>query len=585
MEGCLFEWPTTSHKYHSFPESTSHGNVIDNSHVHARTKHYHVASLVLDHCEKMIAGGKKKSGESPSCPYAIALHSDDDSESESGTSKLIQSCPAFQQGSCPFASCADEDAVRKQLLQIPPSHYESGKGGPEFLRVLQELHAVASLPIASDKKFQLSACPVASKIPINIHKSPSNGLNFIQAIEGFSLAAIMARMAEEMEKSDDEMHDSLENATPTPLETNRHSGNERDYADSSANGKATMRRSSSHVRLSESFKHGTAASHQAAEDVHFVRNFIRGQIDRKLYAELVVQLFHVYDGLEGCLVEASPRNSSLQKFCEFHEKLRRKETLVEDLDFWHGPVVTKQIISQGKGMSPAARDYVERLKHCSDSDPILLLAHSYTRYLGDLSGGKILARVARKAMNLDKTNKEGLAFYEFAEIPSAKSFKDEFRSALDDLDLTTDDIARLVEEANVAFLLNMRLFEELDVAANVPGASVRPLQEALNFSKQQKAESAGQVQEESKQCPFATLGSAASKEVVGASARVTNAPAECPFANAASNQTVPLKKKGRCPWPFILAHDPVAAMKDWRTWALAGLILCFLWSKLQQHGN
>jgi heme oxygenase (biliverdin-producing, ferredoxin) len=536
---------------------------------------------------EMVPGSKKKTGESPSCPYAIALHSDDDSESEGSTSKLIQSCPAFQQGSCPFASCTDEDAVRKQLLQIPPSHYESGKGGPEFLRVLQELHAVASLPNASDKKFQLSACPVASKIPINIHKSPSNGLNFIQAIEGFSLAAIMARMAEEMEKSDDstsEMHDSSENATPTFSEPNVRSGNERDYSESSTDAKA-MRRSSSNVRLSESFKHGTAASHQAAEDVHFVRNFIRGQIDRKLYAELVVQLYHVYDVLECCLVGASPRNSSLQRFREFHEKLRRKETLVEDLDFWHGPNVTKEIVSQGKGMSPAARDYVERLKHCSDTDPILLLAHSYTRYLGDLSGGKILARVARKAMNLDKTNKEGLAFYEFAEIPSAKSFKDEFRTALDDLDLTTDDIARLVEEANVAFLLNMRLFEELDVAANVPGARVRPLQEALNFSKQQKAESAGQVHEESKQCPFATMGSAASKEAIGASAQVTNAPAECPFANAASNQAVPLQKKGRCPWPFIIAHDPIAALKDWQTWALAGLILCFLWSKLQQRGD
>ena len=40
-------------------------------------------------------------------------------------------------------------------------------------------------------------------------------------------------------------------------------------------------------------------------------------------------------------------------------------------------------------------------------EPYLLIAHHYTRYLGDLSGGQILKNIAQKALNLDQ---QGLAF-------------------------------------------------------------------------------------------------------------------------------------------------------------------------------
>jgi heme oxygenase (biliverdin-producing, ferredoxin) len=501
-----------------------------------------------------------------SCPYAAALHLDEcsDGDESTDTSKLILSCPAFERGSCPFAGCADDDAVRKALLQVPKSHFEGEKQGKQFISALQELHTITAATATAnvDSKFQFKACPVTSKVHVPTSPTAAPVLNFTQAMDGYSLAAIMARMAEEMEAEDHPATSTVQiRQEPTPTTT-------------------AMRRSSSHLRLSESFKTGTAVSHQAAEDVHFVRNFIRGQIDRKLYAELVVQLYHVYDTLEGCLATAA--DSGLEQFRDFHKLLQRQETLKEDLDFWHGPVVAEQIVTAGAGISPAATDYVMRLKHCAATDPLLLLAHSYTRYLGDLSGGKILARVARKAMGLD--GNEGLAFYDFEEIPSAKKFKDAYRTALDALDLTDADITKLVAEANIAFLLNMRLFEELDVAANFPGATVRPLAEALSYAEQRAATTCDADNDKPKECPFAKL-SASTKEA----AHVEDAPGEkipdeCPFAKAGATNSEEgtVKKDGRCPWPFILAHDPVAALQDWQTWVLVGLILCYAWSKLQQ---
>jgi len=346
------------------------------------------------------------------------------------------------------------------------------------------------------------------------------------------------------------------------------------------------------LALSKCLKSGTAISHKAAEDVHFVRNFIRGKIDRHLYGQMVLMLYHVYRVLEDLLDQHAMHYFAT---CHFPLELARTSALQDDLDFWHGPTAT----TTDDTMSPATRDYVDRLKFIAQTNPLLLLSHSYTRYLGDLSGGMILARVARKALKLSKPSNgsggtgqgkaevDGLAFYHFANIPSPKQFKTKYREALDALPLTNAQVHELVGEANVAFLLNMRLFEELDVMANVPGATVRPLQEALKF-----AQSALEAKQDGSIVPLENSSST--------STFTTNSPREasmekCPFANPAmardmeqeviaSSQRLNSRQTGKviaavCPWPFILLHDPVKGMAHWQTWAVLGLALAWLWSR------
>jgi hypothetical protein len=55
---------------------------------------------------------------------------------------------------------------------------------------------------------------------------------------------------------------------------------------------------SSEVRFSVQIKEGTKTSHQAAENVHFVREFIKGNIREDLYKQLIADLYHVYLVLE-----------------------------------------------------------------------------------------------------------------------------------------------------------------------------------------------------------------------------------------------------------------------------------------------
>ena len=391
-----------------------------------------------------------------------------------------------------------------------------------------------------------------------------------EALEGASIAAIMARVAalnlrerQQQDGNENDDNDSLGSYDYEELEEQTDGRNteslsathtSNDEPKSHGQQQQQQQRRAT-LELSTAFKAGTTVAHQAAEDVHFVRNFIQGKIDRNLYSDLVVSLFHVYKALEEELDQHAPTSFGS---CHFPNELNRTETLREDLDFWRGP-------RDGTDMSPATRDYVDRIHQVAATEPLLLLSHAYTRYLGDLSGGKVLKRVAKRAMGLDG---DGLAFYDFANIQSAKLFKDRYRECLDGLELTPAQVSALVSEANVAFILNMRVFEELDVKANVPNARVRDLSDAFAIAskareEQNKTNSNGD-EAEKQECPF-----------------LQNKKQSSPSNDKQqhSQSIVSTTDDKRCPWPFIFAHDPATGMRDVQTWIVLGLLLMWIWSR------
>ena len=137
--------------------------------------------------------------------------------------------------------------------------------------------------------------------------------------------------------------------------------------------------------------------------------------------------------------------------------MNRTESLKQDLAFYYGEDWANTLTP-----SEATKLYIDRIKEVSEKRPDLLVAHAYTRYLGDLSGGQILKKIAQRAMNLQST--KGLAFYEFNEISDEQQFKQDYKSALDSLPVDTKVSRQIVAEANVAFSLNMKLFQELETS-------------------------------------------------------------------------------------------------------------------------
>ena len=92
--------------------------------------------------------------------------------------------------------------------------------------------------------------------------------------------------------------------------------------------------------------------------------------------------------------------------------------------------------------------------------PELLVGHHYTRYIGDLSGGQILKKIAKKALNLEGDN--GLRFYEFQMIKDEKEFKKLYSETLNKLPIDQIVADNIIEEANKAFNYNMEMFKELE---------------------------------------------------------------------------------------------------------------------------
>lgn len=206
--------------------------------------------------------------------------------------------------------------------------------------------------------------------------------------------------------------------------------------------------------LSEVLAAGTREIHEKAENTQFVKDFLRGNICKEIFKIGVVALYYTYTALE----EEIERNKDHPKFAPlyFPAELHRHDALVRDLEYFYGPEWESQI-----RCSEATKHYVERIHQVGQEDPVLLVAHAYTRYMGDLSGGQILKKVAQRALKLPPTG-EGLEFYRFEGIHSAKAFKQLYRSRMNELELDMETKKRLVDEAVKAFHFNIEVFEEIE---------------------------------------------------------------------------------------------------------------------------
>ncbi|MFG3341855.1 biliverdin-producing heme oxygenase [Glycomyces sp. NPDC048151] len=124
-------------------------------------------------------------------------------------------------------------------------------------------------------------------------------------------------------------------------------------------------------------------------------------------------------------------------------ELARVPAIEADLKFLMGPKWRS-----GIEPLPATKAYVDRINEVTADWPGGYIAHAYTRYLGDLSGGQAFGKAARRNYGFED---EGASFYVFADIKSPKAFKDEYRARLDAVDLPEADKARVIEEILLAY--------------------------------------------------------------------------------------------------------------------------------------
>jgi len=210
-------------------------------------------------------------------------------------------------------------------------------------------------------------------------------------------------------------------------------------------------------RFSVRLRSATQEVHSMAEQTSFIRGFLRGTASHASYLRLITDLLPVYEAMEGEMERLSKTGDEAIKLFYMPE-ISRCPALRRDIRY-----LSQTYLPEGEDApepSLHSREYAQRIREVAESEqPLQLVGHLYTRYLGDLSGGQILARIARNSMQLNEG--EGLDFYAFRRINSLADTKQRFRSALDQVGGDPQLEQLIIDEAVRSFRYNIAIFNDL----------------------------------------------------------------------------------------------------------------------------
>ena len=192
--------------------------------------------------------------------------------------------------------------------------------------------------------------------------------------------------------------------------------------------------------------------HVEAESSAFMSDLLGGRLGVDAYARYTEQLWFVYEALETGAerLAADPVTGPF-----IQGELFRLPALERDLEHLRGADWRT-----GLTALPATQAYADRVRECAESWPAGYIAHHYTRYLGDLSGGQIIRDRAERTWGFSRKG-DGVRFYVFEEIGNPAAFKRGYRELLDGIRVDELEQQRVVAECERAFALNTGVFRAL----------------------------------------------------------------------------------------------------------------------------
>ncbi len=180
-------------------------------------------------------------------------------------------------------------------------------------------------------------------------------------------------------------------------------------------------------------------------------DLVRGLLPLEAYCLLLRNLHALYDALEDGLQQ---RVDNPVLACVDHPAQHRRAPLEVDLLALHGPGWADAL-----PVAATMQAYVQHLQHLTATNPLALVAHVYTRSLGDLHGGQILKdRVTRMLALPDHA---GTAFYDFGPEGTVRALRQRLREGLACLPVTGEEEDAIVAEACWSFRQHVAVFSEL----------------------------------------------------------------------------------------------------------------------------
>jgi heme oxygenase (biliverdin-producing, ferredoxin) len=199
--------------------------------------------------------------------------------------------------------------------------------------------------------------------------------------------------------------------------------------------------------LASLLRERTAALHRQAQRCGVMRDIMRRQATPGGYKLLLRNLWPAYSELERGLDRLQER-PGVGRFAR--PVLYRAPAIAKDLAALAGADWQARI-----PLLEAGRAYAAAVAEAAAGDGERLIAHAYTRYLGDLNGGQLIGAILSKAACIGP-GRNAYFLFEAGEEPLER-LRAEFKA---DLDRAGEEIispAAVLEEAGRAFECNIAL--------------------------------------------------------------------------------------------------------------------------------
>lgn len=201
--------------------------------------------------------------------------------------------------------------------------------------------------------------------------------------------------------------------------------------------------------LNAALMQGTAEIHREAERRPFMVAQFKGELSKDAYAAYIGRLFYVYIALEEAAenLKGHPQVGPL-----YSPELFRVEKLDKDLTALVGPDWRKKIPP-----TPASEAYATRIREIAEEFPPAYVAHHWLRYMGYVLGQGLIRDLLRKTYGRDVP----VEFYSYPDIPEPKEYLRGYHARMNGMQLSPEEVQRVVDEGSRAFQLQIDLTDEL----------------------------------------------------------------------------------------------------------------------------
>lgn len=173
-----------------------------------------------------------------------------------------------------------------------------------------------------------------------------------------------------------------------------------------------------------------------------------GKLDWGAYITLLEQYLHLYRVLE----------ATETRFAAAPELAGVLDTRLDRVSALEADLADLLVGTAPAGPTDATQEYVDHLGSLPADARERYFVHHYPRYLGDLSGGEVIGKLAARHYELPT---DSLRTWRFDGIEKHKAYKNQYRAALDTASLTEAQREAFIDEARTGFILAKKLFDSL----------------------------------------------------------------------------------------------------------------------------